>query len=70
MSKEYRIKYLESLLPCDEKILEIEYFEKFEKYATYLGNGIYQWLGITATDTRELWLMGILFKEGVEFEQV
>jgi hypothetical protein len=65
-----RIKYLESLLPIDEKILDEKYQESFEKYATYTGNGTYQWRGLRATDTRELWLMGILSMERIEFEQV
>ena len=65
-----RIKYLESLLPVDEAILNERYFDKFEKYATYTGNGTYHWLGISATDTRELWLMGVLFKEGIDYKQV
>ena len=64
-----RIEYLESLLPVKEEILKERYFDEFDKYATYTGNGTYNWLGITASDTRELWLMGILFKEGIEYEQ-
>ena len=65
-----RIKYLESLLPESEEVLQEKYFHKFEKYATYTGNGTYQWMGIRATDTRELWLMGVLHRERIEFEQV
>ena len=64
-----RIEYLENLLPVKEEILEERYFDKFEKYATYTGNGTYHWLGIRAADTRELWLMGVLFKEGIEYDQ-
>jgi hypothetical protein len=64
-----RVEYLESLLPMAEKELEIKYFEGFEKYATYTGNGTYQWQGIRATDTRELWLMGILHKEKIDYKQ-
>tara|TARA_R110002167_G_scaffold310493_1_gene515413 strand:- start:402 stop:602 length:201 start_codon:yes stop_codon:yes gene_type:complete len=62
-----RIKYLESLLPINEVILQERYFDKFEKYATHTNNGTYHWLGIRSSNTRELWLMGILFKEGVKY---
>lgn len=64
-----RIEYLENLLPINEDVLEERHFKQFEKYATYTGNGTYYWLGIRSTDTRELWLMGVLSKEGVEYEQ-
>ena len=65
-----RNSYLESLLPIDEDLLRAKYLNEFNKYATYTGNGTYHWLGIRATDTRELWLMGILFKEGVKYERI
>lgn len=64
-----RVKYLESLLPLSEDVLSERYWSNFEKYASYLGNGVYSWTGILANDTRELWLMGVLWKEGIEFEQ-
>lgn len=63
-----KIKYLESLLPIPEEELSIKHFEKFEQYATYTGNGTYQWEGIRSSDTRELWLMGVLRIEGVKYE--
>lgn len=63
-----RIEYLENLLPMSEDKLDDKYRAGFEKYATYTGNGTYQWQGIRATDTRELWLMGVLHKERVEFK--
>jgi hypothetical protein len=65
-----RIKYLESLLPCDESLLDVKYRDGFDKWATCTGNGTYLWLGIRSTCTRELWLMGILHKEKIEFTQV
>lgn len=64
-----RIEYLESLIPTDENILEDKYFHEFEKFASYTGNGTYEWMGIRATDTRELWLMGALMLEGIEYEE-
>jgi hypothetical protein len=63
-----RIKYLESLIPEGLDINE-KYFDKFSKYATYSGNGVYQWYGILSTDTRELFLMGCLHCEKIPFEQ-
>lgn len=65
-----RIKYLKSLLPIKEEILRERYFDQFSNNACYTGNGTYEWLGIRACDTRELWLMGILFKEGIEYERI
>ena len=65
-----RVKYLESLLPYDESELNKKYKYNFERYATYLGNGVYQWGGIACSDIRELWLMGVLSREGIEFKQV
>ena len=64
-----RVKYLENLLPMSEDKLEEKYWKGFEKYATYTGNGTYQWQGIRATDTRGLWLMGILHKEKIDYKQ-
>lgn len=63
-----RINYLESLLPNKEEVLEKKHWNKFERQAMYLGNGIYKWCGVMANDTRELWLMGILIIEGIEFD--
>ena len=63
-----RIKYLESLLPMSEDKLEKKHLKHFEKYATYMGGGTYQWQGIRSSDTRELWLMGVLCREQIEFE--
>lgn len=64
-----RINYLEELLPKTEGELEHKYLENFEKNASYVGNGVYSWFGILANDTRELWLMGVLSKEKVEYEE-
>jgi hypothetical protein len=30
-----------------------------------MGHGVYQWMGMVATDTRELFLMGCLRKKGI-----
>lgn len=53
---EERIKYLENLLPSKE--IEDKHWKNFEKHATYLGNGVYQWCGIISPNTRALFLMG------------
>jgi len=65
-----RIEYLESLLPVDVAILREKYRHLFSVQASYMGNGVYQWCGQYSTDTRELWLMGILIWENIEFKQV
>jgi hypothetical protein len=62
-----RIKYLESKLPKDLDY-DLKYGESFAKYARYMGNGVYSWKGLFATDTRELFLIGILRSEGVKFK--
>lgn len=67
-----RIKYLESLLPSDEDSKQKidDAWVQFDKYATYLGNGVYQWLGIVAKDSRELFLMGCLHKLNIPYDKV
>jgi len=66
---EQRIKYLESKLPKNVD-LESKYRNNFEKYSRYGGNGVYIWKGIRATDTCELFLMGILKSEGIKFKEI
>jgi hypothetical protein len=63
-----RIEYLESLIPKDLDI-DKKYFDKFSKYARYLGNGVYTIDGIVSTNTRELFLMYCLFREKIQFKQ-
>ncbi len=65
---EKRISYLESKLPVPEQELVDKYWSGFEKYATYMGGGVYSWNGFLSTDTRELWLMGILHRMNVKFK--
>jgi len=47
--------------------IEEKHRSKFERQATYVGNGIYKWLGHHSTDTRELFLMGVATIEGINF---
>jgi hypothetical protein len=76
MSVKDRITYLTNKLPKTVKnyngetvTVEEKYRANFEKYARYLGNGVYTWKGITATDTAVLFLMGVLFSERIKFKQ-
>lgn len=64
---EKRIKYLQSKLPKDVD-LEKKYEKDFAKQASYMGNGIYSFAGAYASDTREVFLMGILGIEGIEYK--
>jgi len=68
-----RIKYLETRLGATRKereAKEAKYQENFNKYARYMGNGVYSWFGILCDDTRELFLMGVLRKENISFIEV
>lgn len=62
-----RIKYLESKIP-KELDSNAKYGKNFGKYARYMGNGVYSWKGLISTDTREMFLLGVLISEGVEFK--
>lgn len=63
-----RIEHLESKLPKDLDH-EAKYRQNFNKYASYLGNGVYEYRGIKATDTAELYLLYVLTTERIEFKQ-
>lgn len=64
-----RIEYLESLLPEGKagKNLQKKYEKNFQAAAVYLGNGTYGWKGLYSTDTRELFLMGVLSSENISY---
>ena len=47
--------------------LEEKHEKNFEKYARYMGNGVYSWKGINAVDTRQLFLLGILAHERIYY---
>jgi hypothetical protein len=64
-----RIKYLESKIPSDLDY-EAKYYNNFTKYARYIGNGVYAWRDIHATNTRELFLMGVLKMEKINFKMI
>ena len=67
---EERIEYLESRIPEEDRnTLEKKHSKNFSKYARYMGNGVYKWKGMYSTDTRELFLLGILKSEGIEFKE-
>lgn len=65
---EQSIAYLESRLPKDGDI-EATHFNSFKRFCGYKGNGIYEWRGFVSTDTRELFLLGILHREGIKFDK-
>jgi hypothetical protein len=60
---EKRLKYLKSKV-SDE--LEEKYRHSFDRSATYRGNGVYEWANVFSTDTRELFLLGIIGIEGIK----
>ena len=73
---ERREKYLMGLLEkhnIDEdgslKPNHRTYHEAFEIQARYLGEGVYQWCGAMATDTRILFLKGILNMNEIPYNQ-
>jgi len=66
---EKRIEYLESILPKKVDV-EKKYRKRFNKEARFVGNGVYSWGdGIFSTDTRELFLIGVLTGEGIKFRK-
>ena len=70
MDKSKRIKYLQGLMTEDKwQEAENKYRAKFDKYATYMGNGVYQWRGIYSNDTAELFLIGILRINNIPFKE-
>jgi hypothetical protein len=64
---ETRIKELEKLFSKIPKEKQDKYFENFSKWATYMGNGLYQWKDILSSDTRELYLLGCLAQEKIPY---
>lgn len=68
MEMQNYIKYLENLIPKDLDI-DKKYFDKFSKYATYIGNGVYEWGGFVSTNTRALYLMVCLSREKINFKK-
>lgn len=59
---------IDSKLPESYEHYEKKYVNNFENWATFLGNGVYQWRGIYHSDTRILFLIGILKCEGIDPE--
>lgn len=66
--KNNRIQYLESLIPKDIDINE-KFYDKFSKYAQYMGNGVYSYRGIHSTDTRELFIMTSLRQLDIKYKE-
>lgn len=66
--KELRYEYLENLLPFSFEEMEERYYEIYIKEAMFVGPQMYEWRGLFSSDTRELFLMGVLLREGIKFE--
>ena len=67
-SLERRIERLAKKQNSTSVEFEATYQERFEKMSTYMGGGTYQWCGVFSTDTRELFLLGVLVYEGQPFK--
>lgn len=66
-----RIQYLQSRIPKErEKDIEDKYRKQFERGAQYMGNGVYNWMGISATSPAEVYLLGVLRSENIEFDEI
>ena len=61
--EEYLLSKIPRGLDYDSK-----YEANFNKYARYMGNGVYSWKGIYATDIRILFLTGILMSEKIDIK--
>ncbi len=66
-----RNKYLERRVKIGGEKLGVDLEEKhrknFERQCMYLGNGIYHWGNTHSTDTREVFLLGVLDREGIKY---
>ena len=70
MKLEERIQYLENKLKQIPPEVDVEekYRKSFERFARYLNEGVYEWCGVIARDTRELFLEVVLLKENIKFK--
>ncbi len=70
MTTEEHIHYLENQLKKIPSSINIEskYGDQFERYARRNYDGTYSWCGVTAKDTRELFLEVVLLKENIKFK--
>ena len=66
--KELRYKYLENLIPFSTEEMDEKYYTIFTKEAFFVKTNLYEWRGLFSSDTRELYLMGVLLREGINFE--
>ncbi len=67
--KDLRYKYLIDLQPDTEQKMYDKYWETFKKECKFKGPELYNWGHIYASETKELFLMGVLVREGIKFEQ-
>lgn len=69
MSRESRIAYLESKAKQIPKADQDKQWEHFSKYGQYMGNGVYGYMGMTAPEPREVFLLGLLRKFNIKFKE-
>lgn len=63
-----REEYLMSLIPDDLDYVK-KYWSDFEKNLRYMDNGAYSWKGVLSDNVRELFLVGVLLSEKIDFEK-
>ena len=66
--KELRYKYLLNKFPDTEERMKEKYWGDFLKRAHFVSAGLYKWHTVYASEPRELWLVGVLKLEGIEYE--
>jgi len=66
--KELRYQYLIDLQPQSEQETHDKYWEQYKKECKFEGPNMYRWGHMYSNDTKELFLMGVLVREGVKFE--
>ena len=67
-SMEGRIARLAKRQGTTSTEIEERHRKKFEKQAQYMGGYSYEWCGVYSTDTRELFLLGVLICESQELK--
>lgn len=66
--KYLRYKYLLDKFPDTEEKMKEKYWENFKASAHFIKFNLYKWGSVYASEPYELWLMGVLKREGIEYE--
>ena len=66
--KQLRYKYLLDKFPDTEERMQEKYWDDYRKSAHFVRANLYKWGTVFASEPYELWLMGVLKKEGIPFE--